>query len=152
MRSVVFSRKGFPRKNLCSCSLFDLLLLRDFLTSGIRAEGFWRSAAREIFRCAPGQHGAVQIGSRAAAVWRHHAASPRWIHGLWFVRSDRDRSFSLTSRAPPLEIHPLDLDSSHRARRVAEIASITLPFRLWASFFKSLSSGTNSSSLASYAD
>jgi hypothetical protein len=35
-----FFRKGFPRKNLCSCSSFDLLLLRYFVTSGIRVEGF----------------------------------------------------------------------------------------------------------------
>jgi hypothetical protein len=35
-----FFRKGFPRKNLYSCSLFDLLFLRYFITSGIRAKGF----------------------------------------------------------------------------------------------------------------
>jgi hypothetical protein len=34
-----FSRKNFPCKNLCSCSSFDLLLLRYFVTSSIRAEG-----------------------------------------------------------------------------------------------------------------
>jgi hypothetical protein len=35
-----FFPQGFSlRKNLCSCSSFDLLLLRYFVTSGIRAEG-----------------------------------------------------------------------------------------------------------------
>jgi hypothetical protein len=29
-----FSRKGFPRKNMCSRSLFDLFLLRYFVTRG----------------------------------------------------------------------------------------------------------------------
>ena len=56
MRSVVFSRKGFPRKNLCSCSLFDLLLLRSFITSGIRAEGFKIGCPGRLSAALPGQH------------------------------------------------------------------------------------------------
>jgi hypothetical protein len=50
-----FSRLGFPRKNLCSCSCLIYFYLRGFVTSGIRASGFKiDSQPREISRCAPG--------------------------------------------------------------------------------------------------
>jgi hypothetical protein len=65
---------------------FDLLLLRYFITSGIRAEGF------KIDSC-PGRLSAALLGQHHAAssigsTMRHHAASSTSKPGLWFVRSD----------------------------------------------------------------
>ena len=61
MRAVVFSRKGFPRKNLCSCYLLIYFLLRYFITSGIRAWGFKIRCPGRLPAALPGQHRAVHL-------------------------------------------------------------------------------------------
>jgi hypothetical protein len=87
-----FSRKNFSRKNLCSRSSFDLLLLCYFLTSGIRTEDL------KSIRCpgdfplcswaAPRSINWIDICSPAALAWLR--SKPQ----LWFGRSDLQDRYS----------------------------------------------------------